>query len=300
MNTDVAGSAFSPAFRRLLLEVVRHAPRNFGASDVAARARRRFSARSGTFAGHRRYGEGDDMRDVDWNAYARTGQLFAKVVEDEDRRTLTLLVDHSRSMDAGDPPRRIAALRFAAVQGALALARLDALHLVAGNGKVTTLRGAPALEEMLAALAQAPRSFAPLRMVETPLFEGWRGRFVWVSDFARPDEIAPALALLRRHGRQCLGLLPAVPEDDGAHLADGLVALRDPETGAREVLRLDAGLRAELVVELQRLRRAQDAVFVAAGYRLHRVPAPRPDDVALRSYRAVWTLGSERGAWASR
>lgn len=296
MSADAAAIAFAPAFRRLLIEVVKHAPRTVGASDVSARARRRFSARSGTFAGHRRYGEGDDMRDVDWNAYARTGELFAKVVEDEDRRTLTLLVDHSASMNAGDPPRRIAALRFAAVQGALALARLDALHLVAGTGRVTTLRGAPALEQMLATLAQAPAQFAPLRMVEKPLFEGWRGRFVWVSDFACPDEIAPALALLRRHGRHCLGILPAIPDDDGARVADGLVALCDPETGAREVLRVDAGLRAELAAELQRLRRAQDAAFAAAGYRLHRVVAPAPDDTSLRAYRGLWTLGSEVGS----
>ena len=148
---------------------------------------------------------------------------------------------------------------------------------------------------MLATLAQAPAQFAPLRMVEKPLFEGWRGRFVWVSDFACPDEIAPALALLRRHGRHCLGILPAIPEDEGARVADGLVALCDPETGAREVLRVDAGLRAELAAELQRLRRAQDAAFAAAGYRLHRVAAPAPDDVSLRAYRALWTLGSEAG-----
>lgn len=284
---------FTPAFRRLLLEVVRRAPRQPTRVDDAGPARRRVVSRSGTFAGHRRYVGGDDVRDVDWHAYARTGQLFAKVVQEEERRTLTLLVDHSGSLDAGMPPRRTGLLRLAAIEGALALARLDALHLVHGSGRCVTLRGAASLDALLAGLEQATRVHAPVQMVQRPLEEGHSGRFVWLSDFAPPDAVAPALHLLQRHGRRCTGVLPEV-EGDRTPQVHGVVALRDPESGERQVVRVDQRLRDAMADELAKLRRAQDAVFAASGYVLQRVAIPAPGDLSLASWSRPW-LARRRG-----
>jgi len=284
---------FSPPFRRLLLELVRRAPRTHARLEDVGPARRRTLARSGTFAGHRRYAFGDDARDVDWHAYARTGTLFAKVLQEEERRTLTLLVDHSPSLDAGTPPRRVALLRFAAIEGALALARLDALHLVHGNGHGVTLRGAASLEGLLLGLEQAPRVHAPLPMVERPLVEGHAGRIVWLSDFVPPDAVAPALVLLQRNGRRCVGLLPEL-QDDRAPDVHGVVALRDPESGARAVVRVDRALRAAVAEELAALRRAQDAVFTAAGHVLLRVPVPPAGDFGLAAWSRPWLEGARR------
>ena len=276
---------FPPAFRRLLLEAVRRAPRATYGVDCAGPARQRTASRSGTFAGHRSYGRGDEVRDVDWHAYARTRALFAKVVEEEERRTLTQLVDLSPSQDAGTPPRRLATLRFAALYGALALARLDALHLVHGDGRALTLRGAASLEALLQSLAAAPRAHAPLAMVQRPLEEGWAGRWLWISDFVPPDAVAPALALLRRHGRRCVGILPEIADDRGTDLL-GVVALRDPESGARAVVRVDRDLQRAFADELAALRRAQDAVFRGAGFALQRVPVPA--DFAPASWAFAW------------
>ncbi len=54
------------------------------------------------FEDHTKYVPGDDIRRVDWKAYARTGELFIKRFEEEKSITVHILVDRSSSMDYGD------------------------------------------------------------------------------------------------------------------------------------------------------------------------------------------------------
>ena len=54
-----------------------------GAPDHLQRARRAVLSQSGTFVGHRPYVRGDDLRRIDWAAYARTGALYCKQLEPE-------------------------------------------------------------------------------------------------------------------------------------------------------------------------------------------------------------------------
>src|SRR5690242_21784599 len=65
----------------------------------------RRSTKRGTsveFADYRNYAAGDDLRRVDWNAYARLERLFLKLFQEEEDLSVHLLVDASRSMDWGD------------------------------------------------------------------------------------------------------------------------------------------------------------------------------------------------------
>src|SRR6478735_5407945 len=55
------------------------------------------------FADYRTYAHGDDLRRVDWNAYARMERLFIKLYQEEEDLTVHVLLDASRSMDWGDP-----------------------------------------------------------------------------------------------------------------------------------------------------------------------------------------------------
>src|SRR5438105_12487100 len=55
------------------------------------------------FADYRNYAHGDDLRRVDWNAYARMERLFIKLYQEEEDLTVHVLLDASRSMDWGDP-----------------------------------------------------------------------------------------------------------------------------------------------------------------------------------------------------
>jgi uncharacterized protein (DUF58 family) len=55
------------------------------------------------FADYRNYTPGDDLRRLDWNAYARMERLFIKLFQEEEDITVHLLLDASKSMDWGDP-----------------------------------------------------------------------------------------------------------------------------------------------------------------------------------------------------
>lgn len=281
---------FPEAFRECLRQILRRAPRIRGSREREAQGRRKMMAQSGTFAGHRAYYDGDDLRYVDWNAYARTGDLFLKVLEEDDRRTLTVCVDCSPSMATGDPVRFRGAQRLAAILGGLALVGLDGLTLVAGEGHVHSLSGASAVERLLLALADIrPKSGDPVDLLRVPVERGWPGKILWISDFADPEAAAPGLHLLRRRGRACVGWLPALAEDREPVL-DGRSRLRDPETGEEHVLDVDGPLRAAMVEELRLLARHQDAIFHAVGYPLVRFPLPEQGDFRLSSwFTGPWT-----------
>src|SRR5918997_4698853 len=57
------------------------------------------------FSDHRPYSTGDDLRYIDWNAYARLDHLHMKLGEVEQDVRVTLLLDCSESMNWGDGDR---------------------------------------------------------------------------------------------------------------------------------------------------------------------------------------------------
>ena len=63
------------------------------------------------FADYRDYSLGDDLRQLDWNVYARLERLFVKLFVEEEDVTVTLLIDASASMATG--PAGEAAVRQA-------------------------------------------------------------------------------------------------------------------------------------------------------------------------------------------
>jgi uncharacterized protein (DUF58 family) len=93
------------------------------------------------FADYRNYAVGDDLRQLDWNAYARLEKLFVKLFVEEEDVTVHLLVDASRSMDYGEPNKLDAARRAAAALGYLGLASMDRVSVAfLGDGLATGMR----------------------------------------------------------------------------------------------------------------------------------------------------------------
>lgn len=54
------------------------------------------------FKDHKEYIPGDDIRKIDWKAYARTKDFFVKRFEEERRLNIHILLDRSSSMDYGN------------------------------------------------------------------------------------------------------------------------------------------------------------------------------------------------------
>lgn len=94
--------------------------------------RSRQTGSSAEFSDYREYVPGDDIRRLDWNAYARFDKLFLKLFMEEQESLVTVLLDASASMAA-----KWAAARSAAeAVGYLALTGGDRLNVqVLKNGR---------------------------------------------------------------------------------------------------------------------------------------------------------------------
>ncbi|HWL12187.1 MAG TPA: DUF58 domain-containing protein [Ureibacillus sp.] len=77
------------------------------------------------FSDFREYTLGDDVRQVDWNVYARTEKYFIKRFLDEQEMRVHILLDASRSM--GDEKKWLFARQLAAALGLMVLNRDDRL-----------------------------------------------------------------------------------------------------------------------------------------------------------------------------
>ena len=71
--------------------------------------RSRQTGSSAEFSDYREYIPGDDIRRLDWNAYARSDRLFLKLFMEEQESLVTILLDASASMEAKWASARAAA-----------------------------------------------------------------------------------------------------------------------------------------------------------------------------------------------
>ena len=75
--------------------------RGLSSNIFAGKYHSAFKGRGMAFSEVRAYQYGDDVRDIDWNVTARTGNPYVKVFEEERELTVMLLVDVSGSLDFG-------------------------------------------------------------------------------------------------------------------------------------------------------------------------------------------------------
>lgn len=175
----------------------------------------------------REYQPGDDVRHLDWNAVARTGQLVLRVRHDEVSPRVEVLVDGSRSMAASAEKaaraREVALwLCTLAAQGGLepTLLLLDAAPRRGGSAQARRLLESAPFEGR-AGLQEALRQAPPLRTCGVRLV---------VSDWlfeAEPGALAAQLA----RGAAALALVQLADPEDLVPTCSGGLRLVDLETG---------------------------------------------------------------------
>lgn len=220
--------------RKLEIEV-----RSGGAGERASRRR----GGSAEFAEHRPYEPGDDLRRIDWLAFARTGAPVTKLFRAEEDAVVRLLLDASSSLSIGSPSKLDHACRLSAAVGYLALAQGQRAEVSVsgvtdgeralrtrgrsrrGRGGVTTLLRE--LESVTAGgetnLASAVRSIAE----SSPR----PGVLVVLSDFFDQGPVIEALGLARALGHE-LVLVQILDASELSPELEGDLALEDVETGA--------------------------------------------------------------------
>jgi len=276
-----------PAFVREL-EVLRRRleirARSGAAGEHAARRR----GGSAEFQEHRPYSPGDDLRRIDWAAYARTDEPVLKLFRAEEDVIVRLLVDTSASLDFGEPSKFEAACRIAAAFGYMALAASERAQVIAaGEGasrQESPVRGRSGLPALLRALgAIAPQGGTDLsRAVDTLVQRNKRaGMLLVVSDFLDGGPLASALGRAAAAGHD-LALVQVVAPEEIEPAYEGDWALEDAETGQVVEVTMDAAaieayvLRfAGLCEELRQVARRLGATYV-------RVRTDEPLEGAIR------------------
>lgn len=225
-------STFLARLEQVMLQVDRQSTSGFAGEHPSRR-----KAHSIEFADYRNYRPGDDFRLIDWNVYARLGQLTLRLTEAAEATTLHVLLDCSASMSWGLPSKFRTQQKLAAALGCVALARYDAVSigvLRGGHAQILPrLRGKNDVRRLLAVLdalephdavdlAQAVASYCSIQR---------RGIGVLVSDLLAPRGIEAAIAALRRSGLEPV-VLQVLAREEATPSFDGPLDLVDCETGA--------------------------------------------------------------------
>jgi uncharacterized protein (DUF58 family) len=189
------------------------------------------------FADYRDYTLGDDLRQLDWNVYARLEKLFVKLFVEEEDVTITLLIDASASMATGRPEKLLFAKRAAAALGYIGLASEDRIAVSALGGRAsrrqTALRGSGRVFRLLSNLsaiqpADGPTDLAAAARHAAAQLHG-RGVVVLMSDLLDPaaDRVIRELAATRSE----LIILHILSPDELDPQLEGDLRLVDTETG---------------------------------------------------------------------
>lgn len=238
---------FEPEFLRRLEQLTLFSRRAM-AGQLQGERRSPKRGQSVEFADFRPYVDGDDIRRIDWNVYARLEKFFLKLFVEEEDLTVHLLVDNSRSMDWGNPnklwyARRLAgALGYVTLSGldrvtATALARQDAqAYFPARRGKQQSLQLFDFLRTMKPGgeLSLAERLSMYAAAVHQP------GPLVLLTDLYDPDWRSALGSLLSR--RFEISLIHILSPQEIDPTLEGDVELKDSETRHKLEVTVDFSL----------------------------------------------------------
>ena len=234
-----------------------------------------FKGRGMEFDEVRQYHPGDDVRSIDWNVTARTGEPYVKSYIEERELTVMLAVDVSGSGDFGTRNRfkRELAGELAAVMSFAATTNNDKVGLLLFTDRVELLvpprKGRSHVLRMVRDLLvfQPVGSGTDIRLALDMVHQMLKRRSIvfLVSDFlADPESYRQAMLVTnRRHDVVAFDLRDPLEYE----IADvGLLALEDAESG--QLRWVDTGSKEwqrEFTDRVARLEEGKREVFAAAG-----------------------------------
>ena len=250
-----------------------------------------FKGRGIEFAEVRPYQVGDDVRTIDWNVSARTGEPHVKLFEEEREQTLLLVVDVSGSEDFGSArAKRDLAAEVCAVLGFSALRNSDKVGLVlftdqverfvpARKGKRHVLR---LLRDLYAHEARHRGTDLQDALDHVLRVQRRRAIVVLVSDFLVPDDVSAS----RPDGTDLARSLRVVAQKHDL-VAVRLVDPREealPAVGLLRVVDAETGRAGTVDTSSRRVREAFAARAAARAARAEAaLRQARVDHVTLRT-----------------
>lgn len=272
------------------LRLAFRAPAQGGAGGLR---RSRALGTSVEFSDFREYAPGDDLRRIDWNAYARFDRLFLKLFMEEQETHVHILLDASASMAADG--KFDLAQNLAQMLVYLALRGGDRVTIATLNGEI---RPSPALSGRTGMLKAAEflRELQPageLKLCQAvprvPLTK--RGMAILITDLMSPDGYEKALQSLQ-YRRQEVSLLHVLSPWEMEPRLEGMVRLRDSETGEERELTASVDLLAAYQKALHALLHGAEGFCRSRGMQYLRLLSDVDvEKEALRALAAAGLIG---------
>ena len=272
------------------LRLAFRAPAQGGAGGLR---RSRALGTSVEFSDFREYAPGDDLRRIDWNAYARFDRLFLKLFMEEQETHVHILLDASASMGADG--KFDLAQNLAQILAYLALRGGDRVTIAALNGEI---RPSPALSGRTGMLKAAEflRELQPageLKLCQAvprvPLTN--RGMAILITDLMSPDGYEKALQSLQ-YRRQEVSLLHVLSPWEMEPRLEGMVRLQDSETGEKRELTASVDLLAAYQKALHALLHGAEGFCRSRGMQYLRLLSDLDvEKEALRALAAAGLIG---------
>jgi len=242
-----------------------------------------FKGQGVAFSEVRAYEPGDDIRTIDWNVTARTGEPHVKLFTEERELTVMLLVDMSASLDLGsrDHDKRHLAARLAATFAFSAISNNDRVGLIGFTDRVEVFVPPRSGRKHVLAVVQRVLSHVPENRGTSPTaaleylarLQKGHSVAVLISDFldsSRPSGAGRANEVRFEHALKVAkrrhDLIPIRVEDPlelslpplGIVTAEDLELL---EMGGDTVVDLSRGTIARYRDEVERERRRFDTLM---------------------------------------
>ncbi|NJN17877.1 MAG: DUF58 domain-containing protein [Oscillochloris sp.] len=244
-SADADAPLFDELFLRRMERLSLQAQRTLRGNPASGEHPSRHRMPASIFSDHRPYSSGDDLRYLDWNAYARQEHLLLKLGEAEQDVHVHLLLDASRSMTIGSASRARLAAQLAGAIGYLTLAHSDRLRIVPFGptgmrpfgpvqGKAFTV---PMLQ-YLSDLQPQPETHLATVIARHAIQHPQGGIVLLISDLLARDHLAEALRPLAPPRWQTVVVHLIDRRDLQPELA-GPLELVDSESGATLSLTLD-------------------------------------------------------------
>lgn len=188
------------------------------------------------FADYRDYTDGDDLRHLDWNVFARLETPVIKTYQDEEDLAVHVLIDCSASMDFGQVHKLRATVRMGSALAYLGLCGQDAVYpraLGISESPMPALRGRSAFPRF-AKWAQnlEPAGQAPLSKTLKD-FAGTSARpgvAIVISDALDP-EVFSAIRVLGGRGHE-VWMIQVLSDEELDPDIEGDLRLLDAEAGS--------------------------------------------------------------------
>jgi len=206
------------------------------------------------FADYRNYVPGDDLRQLDWNIYARLERPYIKLLEDEEDLAVHVILDASASMnfpEDGEPDHQklLFARRMMAGLGYISLTSNDRLMLTAMNDNGMTIFGPARGRGQGVAMFRHVQNLTAdgitdlnIMLKDYALRAGRPGLTVVISDMFSPTGYVEGLNALLSRGHEVVFIHVLSPEEVTPPLT-GDLRLIDVETGQAQEVTIDAGMR---------------------------------------------------------